>query len=282
MIEEPLLPEYDEQVERIEIQLLLEAVFRRYGYDFRNYAYPSIRRRIWYRTTMERLATISMLQDRVLHDREAFDRLLTDLVIPVTEMFRDPAMFRWLRERVVPELQHLPFVRAWHAGCASGEEAFSTAILLHEEGMLDRSRLYATDISQTALRRAREGVLPRDRVDLYERNYREAGGSGDFAAYCDTFHGTKRLKASFAERIVFAEHNLVTDRSFNEFHLIFCRNVMIYFNPELRERVHQLLYESLADGGFLILGGKETVAFTKFSARYETWNDEYRIYRKVR
>lgn len=274
--------EYDEQLERVEIELLLEGVYRRYGYDFRNYAYPSLRRRIWHRTTMEQLGTISMLQNRVLHNREAFERLLADLVIPVTEMFRDPGMFRWFRERVVPELRSLPFLRLWHAGCASGEEAYSTAILLQEEGLLEQSRIYATDISQQALSRAREGIVSADRYDLYEKNYRMAGGGGDFSRFGEPFRGAWRIKPPLTERIVFAEHNLVTDRSFNEFHAVFCRNVMIYFDPGLRERVHALLFESLADGGFLILGGKETVAFTKFAGRYETWNDEFRIYRKIR
>jgi chemotaxis protein methyltransferase CheR len=275
-------PEYDEQLERLEIRLLLEAVFSRYGYDFRNYSYPSMRRRIWHRATMEQLGTISMLQHLVLHDREAFERLLGDLVIPVTELFRDPGMFRYFRRKVAPELAKLPFVRIWHAGCASGEEAYSSAIVLEEERLLDHSRIYATDISQTALQRAREGIVPPDRMEVYEKNYETAGGTRSIAAYCGRASGMARLKPAIADRIVFAEHNLVTDRSFNEFHVIFCRNVMIYFNAELRDRVHTLLYESLADGGFLILGGKESVAFTRLANRYEIWSDEHRIYRKVR
>ncbi|MBB6731976.1 CheR family methyltransferase [Cohnella zeiphila] len=280
--EDGVWPEYDEQLEKLEIRLLLEAVFNRYGHDFRNYSYPSMRRRIWHRATMEQLGTISMLQHLVLHDRDAFERLLGDLVIPVTELFRDPGMFRFFRGKVAPELAKLPFVRIWHAGCASGEEAYSSAIVMDEKGLLDHSRIYATDISRQALQRAREGVVPPDRMEAYERNYEDSGGAQSIAAYYGEAGGVFRLKPSIADRIVFAEHNLVTDRSFNEFHVIFCRNVMIYFNSDLRDRVHALLYESLADGGFLILGGKESVAFTRLAGRYEIWSDEHRVYRKVR
>ncbi|WP_246469582.1 CheR family methyltransferase [Cohnella nanjingensis] len=273
---------YDEKLEKIEIEVLLEAVFLRYGYDFRYYAYPSLRRRIWHRMSLEQLPTISLLQDRVLHQREAFERLLADLSIPVTEMFRDPGMFMAVRGGVLPVLKDAPFLRVWHAGCASGEEAYSMAILLEEEQLLGRSRIYATDISESCLQRARKGVIPIDRMRLYTKNYQAAGGKRTFSSYYEVAHGSATLDAALGERIVFAEHNLVTDRSFNEFQIIFCRNVMIYFNAALRERVHGLLYESLAPGGFLILGGKESVAFTGFASRYEAWNDEFRIYRKVR
>lgn len=276
------LSPYDERLEKIEIECLLEAIFKRYGYDFRNYAYPSLRRRIWHRASIEQLGTVSMLQNLVLHDREAFERLLSDLVIPVTEMFRDPGMFKLFRERILPILQQSSFVRSWHAGCATGEEAYSMAIMLEEARMLGRSRIYATDISEASLQRARQGLISPDRLSLYEHNYREAGGEASFESYYELNHGLAALHPRILERIVFAEHNLVTDRSFNEFHVIFCRNVMIYFDTELRERVHGLLYDSLTPGGFLILGNKESVAFTGYAGRYETWNDEYRIYRKLR
>jgi chemotaxis protein methyltransferase CheR len=276
------LPGADEQLEKLEIELLLEGVYRRYGYDFRRYAFPSLRRRIWHRINLERLGTISALQEKVLHDRDSFERLLSDLVIPATEMFRDPGLFLFLRERIAPILSRLPFVRVWHAGCASGEEAYSTAILFEEEGILAKSRLYATDISRSALRRARERIIPADRCGQYARNYELAGGKSDFSDYCEREHDLVLMKRRLHERIVFAEHNLVTDQSFNEFQVIFCRNVLIYFNSELRDRVHGLLFESLAKGGFLILGGKESIAFTRYADCYETWNEEYRIYRKIR
>ncbi|CAI6080437.1 CheR family methyltransferase [Cohnella sp. JJ-181] len=273
---------YDERLEKIEIEGLLEAVFKRYGYDFRNYAYPSLRRRIWHRALIEQLETVSMLQNLVLHDREAFERLLADLVIPVTEMFRDPGLFKALRERVMPILKQSSFVRVWHAGCATGEEAYSMAILLDQIQMLNKSRIYATDISEASLQRARQGIISQDRMTLYAHNYELSGGSEPFASFYETNHGQAMLNPRYLERIVFAEHNLVTDRSFNEFQIIFCRNVMIYFDTALRERVHGLLYDSLSPGGFLVLGNKESVAFTSFAGRYETWNDEYRIYRKLR
>lgn len=273
---------YDDRLEKIEIECLLEAVFKRYGYDFRNYAYPSLRRRIWHRASTEQLETISLLQNLVLHDRDAFERLLSDLVIPVTEMFRDPGMFKLIRERVMPILKQSAFVRVWHAGCATGEEAYSMAIMLEESRMLSKSRIYATDISEASLQRARQGVISQDRLSLYAHNYLQGGGEQDFASYYESNHGLAALHPRILERIVFAEHNLVTDRSFNEFQIIFCRNVMIYFDTALRERVHGLLYDSLSPGGFLVLGNKESVAFTSFAGRYETWNDEYRIYRKLR
>lgn len=273
---------YDERLEKIEIEALLEAIFKRYGYDFRNYAYPSLRRRIWHRASSEQLATVSLLQNLVLHDREAFERLLSDLVIPVTEMFRDPGMFTVLRDRIMPLLKETPFLRVWHAGCATGEEAYSMAILLEEARMLAKSRIYATDISESSLQRARQGVISLDRIKLYAHNYESSGGTESFGSFYESNHGIAMLHPRLLERIVFAEHNLVTDRSFNEFQVIFCRNVMIYFDTALRERVHGLLYDSLSPGGFLILGNKESVAFTSFAGRYETWNDEYRIYRKLR
>lgn len=273
---------YDERLEKIEIEGLLEAVFKRYGHDFRNYAYPSLRRRIWHRASSEQLATVSLLQNLVLHDREAFERLLADLVIPVTEMFRDPGMFKVLRQSMMPLLKETPFLRVWHAGVATGEEAYSMAIMLEEARMLGKSRIYATDISESSLQRARQGVISLDRINLYAHNYESSGGSEAFNSFYASNHGTAVLHPRFLERIVFAEHNLVTDRSFNEFQVIFCRNVMIYFDTALRERVHGLLYDSLSPGGFLILGNKESVAFTSFAGRYETWNDEYRIYRKLR
>ncbi|MDG0792004.1 hypothetical protein OMP38_14900 [Cohnella ginsengisoli] len=162
-------------MEKIEIESLLEAVFKRYGYDFRNYAYPSLRRRIWHRASIEQLDTISMLQNLVLHDRDAFERLLADLVIPVTEMFRDPGLFQVLRSRVMPILKQASFIRAWHAGCATGEEAYSMAILLDEIRMLNQARIYATDISETSLQRARQGLIAQERMSLYAHNYALSG-----------------------------------------------------------------------------------------------------------
>jgi len=272
----------DAELEKIELALLLEAVYQRYGYDFRDYSFSSIRRRIWHRINLEGLSSISALQEQVLHREEAFLRLLGDLVIPVTEMFRDPGMFQAFRKDVAPELRKLPCVRVWHAGCSTGEEAYSTAILLQEEGLLDKARIYATDIHDDALRRAKDGVIPIDRMKLYTKNYLASGGKREFSSYYESDRGRVALKPFLRDHVVFARHNLVTDSSFNEFHVVFCRNVMIYFNPRLRNRVHSLFYESLATGGFLVVGGKESISFTPTAERYETWIDAHRIYRKTK
>ncbi|XID95940.1 CheR family methyltransferase [Paenibacillaceae bacterium WGS1546] len=271
----------NEELEKIETSLLLEGVYRKYGYDFRQYSYASVRRRIRHRIHMEGLATITSLLDRVLHEPEAFRRLLGDLVIPVTEMFRDPGMFRSFRECVVPALRELPYARIWHAGCSTGEEVHSMAILLHEEGLLDKTRIYATDINENALKRAKDGIMPIDRMKTYTKNYLAAGGKGTFSDYYASDHGIVMLKPFLRNNVVFARHNLVTDSSFNEFHVILCRNVMIYFDAHLRDQVHGLFYESLAKEGFLVLGSKESLAFTPMEDRYETWDDQHRIYRKI-
>jgi len=269
------------ELEKLEMALLMEGIFQRYGYDFRDYSFPSLRRRVWHRIHLEEgLDTISALQERVLHNAEAFQRLLGDLFIPVTEMFRDPGMYRAFRKDVVPELRKLPYFRVWHAGCSTGEEVYSMAILLHEEGLLERARIYATDINEEALRRAKSGAIPIDRMKLYTKNYQEAGGEREFSGYYASDRGTVLLKPFLTDNVVFARHNLVTDSSINEFHVVLCRNVMIYFNSQLRNRVHSLFYDSLANEGFLVVGGKESISFTPMAERYETWNDTYRIYRK--
>jgi len=270
------------ELEKIEITLLLEGIYRKYGYDFRNYSYASIRRRIWHRIHLERLANVSLLLERVMHDLDTFHRLLGDLVIPVTEMFRDPEMFLAFRRDVIPLLRQLPDIRIWHAGCSTGEEVHSMAILLYEEGLLDKTRIYATDINENALQRAKDGIIPIDRMKQYTKNYQVSGGGQSFSDYYAYDHGTLMLKPYLRNNIVFARHNLVTDRSFNEFHVILCRNVMIYFNTQLRDQVHKLFYESLAQNGFLIVGGKESISFTSTADRYDTWNDHHRIFRKIR
>ncbi|MFC5702258.1 CheR family methyltransferase [Cohnella faecalis] len=270
----------DPDTEKIEIALLLEGIFRKYGHDFRRYSYSTMRRRVWHRIHLEGLPTVSALLEKVLHDGVLFHRLLRDLVIPVTEMFRDPDMFLSFRRNVVPILREIPYVRIWHAGCSTGEEAYSMAVLLHEEGLLDKTRIYATDISEDALSRAKEGFIPIDRMKLYTKNYQASGGLASFSDYYVAEHGLVMLKPSLRKNIVFARHNLVTDRSFNEFHVILCRNVMIYFDGELRDRVHGLFHESLASGGFLTVGSKESITFTSRSGCYDAFDDRNRIYRK--
>lgn len=272
----------DGELEKIETVLLLEGIYRRYGYDFRNYSYASIRRRIWHRIHLDGLSNVSSLLEQVMHDPDAFHRLLGDFFIPVTEMFRDPETFLVFRRTVAPLLRELPYLRIWHAGCSTGEEVHSMAIMLHEEGLLDKTRIYATDINESALQSAKDGIIPIDRMKQYTKNYQAAGGTRSFSDYYDSDQGTVILKPHLRRNIVFARHNLVTDSSFNEFHVILCRNVMIYFNNKLRDQVHKLIYESLALEGFLLVGGKESISFTPLADRYETCNDLNRIFRKIR
>ncbi|TDF95584.1 protein-glutamate O-methyltransferase CheR [Paenibacillus piri] len=268
-------------LEQLEIELLLEGVYRRYGYDFRQYAYASLRRRIWHRIHGERLKTVSELQSKALHDRSCMERLVSDLVIHVTEMFRDPGMFAAFRKQVVPMLRSLPSVRIWHAGCSTGEEVYSMAILLQEEGLYERATLYATDVNENVLQRAEQAVFPLKKMKAYTKNYILAGGKDEFSKYYTAGSDAAAFQPSLKERIVFAQHNLVTDRSFNEFHVIFCRNVLIYFDPVLQAHVHDLIYESLSGSGILVLGDKETITFTKHASSYEVLNPHEKIYGKI-
>jgi chemotaxis protein methyltransferase CheR len=271
----------EEEREEIEIQLLLEGMFRLYGYDFRHYSYPSLRRRIWNRIYGERLNSVSALQAKILHDHNSMKRLVAELVIHVTEMFRDPHMFAYFREHVVPVLRTLPSIRIWHAGCSTGEEVYSMAILLHEEGLYDRTTLYATDMSEDVLLNAQQATFPLRKMKEYTKNYILAGGKDAFSIYYSASDNAARLHSFLRERIVFAQHNLVTDRSFNEFHVILCRNVLIYFNTKLQTRVYELIYESLCRSGFLVLGDKETITFAKYANRYEMLNPLEKLYSKI-
>ena len=273
---------YDPQLERLEVELLLEGVFRHYGFDFRSYAYSSLRRRLWKRIRAEGLASVTALQERVLHDSKVMERLLDDLSVNVTAMFRDPAFYLAFRERVVPMLRTYPFLRLWHAGCSTGEEVVSMAILLQEEGLYDRTRIYATDINETVLQRARSGIFPLDRMQEYTENYIKAGGTQSFSEYYTAKYDGALFDTSLMRNIVFSQHNLVTDRSFSEFHVILCRNVLIYFDKSLQNRVHSLFYESLVHFGILGLGSKESLRFSKFEDCYEQIEPREKLYRKVR
>lgn len=272
---------YDPDTERIEISLLLEGIYRQYGFDFRSYAYSSIRRRIWKRIAAEGLNSVSALQERVLHQRQPMERLLHNLSVNVTAMFRDPEFYVTFREKVVPHLRTFPFVRVWHAGCATGEEAYSMAILLHEEGLLDRSRIYATDMNEVALQRAKEGIFPLDRMQEYTQNYQRAGGAASFSEYYTAMYGGAQLSRNLLRNVVFSQHNLVTDRSFAEFHVVLCRNVLIYFDRTLQSRVHALLFDSLATFGVLALGAKESLRLSAFEPCYEVLDSSAKLYRKV-
>ncbi len=272
--------DHDDARERLEIDLLLEAIQRRYGYDFRGYAIASLRRRLWHRAYAENLRTLSGLQERILHDPACMDRLLLDLSINVTEMFRDPSFYRSLRERVIPLLRTHPFIRVWNAGCSTGEESWSMAIALHEEGLLERTRIYATDINDAALKRARSGVFPLERMQRYTENYLRAGGSEAFSSYYVADGDGARFDPALGAGIVVAQHNLVTDGSFNEFHLIVCRNVMIYFGSELQEEVLQLFGDSMTRFGILALGRKESIRRSRHAAEYEPLDEAEKIFRR--
>ncbi|HEY9231649.1 MAG TPA: protein-glutamate O-methyltransferase CheR [Blastocatellia bacterium] len=273
--------ESDPDLEDIEIKLLLEGVYLHYGYDFREYAPASLKRRIGDLMRDEKVVSISQLQARILHDAGCFERFVVALTVNVTSMFRDPSFYLALRTQVVPLLKTYPFVRIWHAGCSSGEEVYSTAIVLTEEGIYDRCRIYATDLNEAVLRRAREGIYSLEFMQDYVGNYVKAGGRAAFAEYYVADNDSAIFRSSLRRNVVFSQHNLVTDRSFNEFNLILCRNVLIYFNQDLQNRVHRLLYESLAKFGVLGLGHKETISYTPHESRYEALAASEKLYRRV-
>lgn len=279
--EQPILAGSDE-LEQIEIELLLNGVHRLYGYDFRNYAMPSLRRRIWHHVHAENVHSISALQEKVLHDRACFERFVYSLSIPVTEMFRDPGLFLTFRKKVVPLLRTYPYIRIWHAGCSTGEEVYSMAILLKEEGLYDKARIYATDMNERSLQQAKEGVYDISRMKQYTKNYLDAGGTSEFSEYYTAKYNSVILQPYLRKNIIFAEHNLATDTSFNEFNVILCRNVMIYFNDELRNHVHGLFHESLGRFGILVLGAKESIHFNNYSDSYESLDRVEKIFRKIK
>jgi chemotaxis protein methyltransferase CheR len=272
----------DEELETIELQLLTEAVFRRYGLDFRNYAIASLRRRVHLAMHEENVTTISALSDRLLHDPPAMERLLLRLSINVTAMFRDPGFFLAMRRKVIPHMRSYPFVRIWHAGCSTGEEVYSMAIMLHEEGLYERCRIYATDFNEAALQRARDGIVSLDGMQEYSTNYLRAGGHGSLSDYYTANYGHAIFRQSLRKNMVFSQHNLATDGSFNEFNLILCRNVMIYFNEHLQSRVHKLLFASLRRYGVLGLGRKESMRGTPHEPDYEVVDENERIFRRPR
>lgn len=270
-----------ETVETVELDLLLEAVFRLYGYDFRDYARTSMRRRIANIMREVQVGTISALQDRVLHDRACWERFLNGISVNVSAMFRDPGFFLAFRQRAVPLLRTYPFIRIWQAGCSLGEEAYSLAILLEEEGLYDRALIYATDINEATLRQAREGIYPAELMQKYTQNYLQAGGQRSFSEYYTARYELAILRPSLQRNIVFSQHNLVSDGPFNEFNVILCRNVMIYFNQPLQQRTHALFHASLGMFGVLGLGARETLRFMPQEKLYEPLAPHEKLYRRI-
>jgi chemotaxis protein methyltransferase CheR len=271
-----------EDLEALEIELLLEAIHRHYGFDFRNYAQASLKRRVWKRVTEEGLSTISSLTEKVLHDTDCMERFLLDLSINVTSMFRDPTFYLALRQKVIPLLRTYPYLRIWDAGCSTGEEVYSLAILLEEEEIYDRCRIYATDMNELVLAKAKAGIFPLSAMQENTSNYLEAGGTGSFSQYYTAAYEGAIFRPALRRNIIFAQHNLATDSSFNEFHLVLCRNVLIYFDNVLQERVQRLFKESLVKFGVLGLGKKESLKFAAIAECFEEVDGDEKIYRRVR
>jgi chemotaxis protein methyltransferase CheR len=273
-------PEHD-SIESLELDLLLEAVFRMYGYDFRDYARTSMRRRIENIMRAEGVSSISALQERVLRHRVSWERFLQGISVSVSAMFRDPGFFLAFRQHAVPLLRTYPFIRIWQAGCSLGEEAYSLAILLQEEGLYERTRIYATDINEVTLRQARDGIYPADQMQKFTQYYIQAGGTRSFSDYYTARYDFAILRPSLGQNIIFSQHNLVSDGAFNEFNVVLCRNVMIYFNRDLQERTHNLFLNSLGMFGILGLGSRESLRFMPQEHAYEPLVPGEKLYRRI-
>jgi len=266
--------------ERIELELLLEAIYQKYHYDFKEYSRAHIKRRIMYRMRTANLKNLSDMQHRLLYDQSFFETLLMDLSINVTEMFRDPSFYLAIRTDIVPKLKKMGFIKIWHAGCSTGEEVYSMAILLQEEGIYDRTQIYATDFNTIVLEKARQAIYPIDLIREYTGNYQKAGGLNSFADYYSAKYDSVILDPALKKRIVFADHNLVTDEVFGEMNVILCRNVLIYFTRKLQNRVIKLFLDSLTPSGFLCLGSKESVQFSNYAFDFIPLVEKEKIYQR--
>jgi chemotaxis protein methyltransferase CheR len=269
-----------EKIEDIEIRLLLEALYSRYHYDFRNYAMASIKRRLKQAREQLGFASFSALQESLLHDPAMLPRLLSYLTVQVSEMFRDPTYFRAIREKVVPHLRTYPSLKIWIAGCSGGEELYSLVILLREEGLEERALFYATDINQDALRTAEAGLFGLDRMQLFTENHRKSGGKSSLSDYYQAAYGKASFDKSLRQKVVFSDHSLVTDAVFAEMHLISCRNVLIYFDRVFQDRALGLFKDSLARKGFLGLGAKESLRFSHHGGAFTDFVREEKIYQR--
>ena len=265
----------------IELRLLIEAIYLKYSYDFRDYAGASIKRRVNHALRQLDCKTISALQERILHEPATFMQLLQYLTIPVSEMFRDPEHFLAIRQEVVPILKTYPSLKIWIAGCSTGEEVYSMAILLREEGLLDRTIIYATDINPRSLEKAKQGIFSLENIRAYTHNYQKSGGQRSFADYYTAAYDYAIFDKSLRENVTFADHSLATDSVFSETNLISCRNVLIYFNKSLQNRAFGLFHDSLCHRGFLMLGSKETLDFSDYSKQFTPVLKQERIYRKL-
>ncbi len=279
MLEKPILDPYE--TEDLEIRLFLEAVKEYYGYDFTHYARASLRRRILGHKEVEGVDSVSQLVPLLFEDPHFFDRFLHTMSITVTSMFRNTDVFLFLRETVLPKLSTYPFINIWHAGCATGEEAYAMAILLEEEGLLNRSNIYATDYNKDALSVASKAIYPLDNMKEYTENYIKSGGRGNFIDYYQARYDSVKFSSRLSDHITFVQHNLMNDQVFTQAHLVLCRNVLIYFDQNLQNRVLDLLQESLVSRGFLVIGDRETLDFSSSSNAFETFSQSNRVYRKL-
>lgn len=270
-----------EEIEEIEVALLVDAIHKRYGYDFRNYARASLKRRIRDFAAKSNHRSISAMISPLLQDASFGARLIYGLSVTVSEMFRDPGFFATLRQQIIPYLKTYPFVRIWHAGCSTGEEVYSLAIVLHEEGIYERATIFATDFNEIALDKARQGIYPLENMKEYTVNYQRCGGTGSFTRFFRTGYDAAILDAALKKNITFANHNLATDGVFSEMHLIMCRNVLIFFDKTLQNRVLRLFHDSLVHGGLLALGTKESVQFTQVADAFKALSSKWKIYQKT-
>ncbi len=269
-------------LESTELKTMLEALRFAYGYDFTEYAEASVKRRINHFMNLHNINEVEHLQKILLHNEKFFEAFIQQVSVTVTEMFRDPLFYLSLRENVVKRLATYPFIKIWLAGCATGEEAYSVAILLHEEGILNRSVIYATDINQQSLQTAKEGIYPLSKMKNYTVNYQKAGGKVSFSKYYKAKYDSVLFDKSLKQNLVFASHNLAVDRSFSEFQLVICRNVLIYFNQQLQNKVLNLFHESLCTFGMLGLGSKESLLSSDKRACFDVIDKREKIFIKTR
>lgn len=264
-----------------DLEALIDELYQTYGYDFTNYARASLKRRINRLMVIDRLPSFAELFYRVKSDPEYLPHVVEEITVNVTEMFRDPGVFKAIRDRVLPILATHPFIRIWHAGCATGEEVYSMAILLEEAGLLNKSLLYATDLNASVIENIRKGIFPMSQMKQYSENYILSGGKKDFSDYYTAKYDWAKFDEKLKSKMIVATHNLVSDRSFNEFQLIFCRNVLIYFDKALQDKVLTLFDDSLERLGFLVLGSKENIRFSKIARKYESFAEKEKIWRKM-
>ena len=264
-----------------EVELILNDMLSLYGYDFTNYSRASLKRRIVRLMANDRFVSFAEFRYKLTEDKDYFKRFVEQITVNVTEMFRDVSFYKTLREEVLPVLATWPMIRVWHAGCSTGEEVYSMAILLHEANLLNKSLLYATDINPAVLEKVREGIFPLSQMKLYSENYILSGGKRDFSSYYTAQYNSAKFDEFLGKKIVLATHNLVSDGSFNEFQIIICRNVMIYFEKPLQDRALNLFYDSLEMLGYLALGAKETLKFTDISKKFKQLDSKEKIWRKI-